>query len=345
MVHAQSLDVALGQEVEDEAVDLVEDRRVLDPKRDEVVHGEEAAVVDLVGGHLPEGQAEVLAGQKLGQEFPGGLARHLPLAVHRGQGRVEVAAHGLAVIEYLVQQALDEEDLVVALGQVVAPGQVLQAVEDAQELHVVLVLGAELPAQIRDSEAQDQGVGGDGQGQDEVEVAHEEAALVEIDCEFAAHERLAEEAAQEGREQAAAQALQRMLPVDVEGFEVARVRAVLQEIDEHLVVAGHGHVVGHDVQNEAEAELPGSLGQFLEGLAPAQLRAHLGVIADVVAVERAGPGRGDRGEIQVGDAELLQVGQNLAAGGEAEAGMELEPGRWPRGSVGAVGLPHAQEIA
>jgi hypothetical protein len=53
MVDSQSGDAVLFQELENELMDCVEDDRVLNPDRGEVVDVEETPVVNLFGGDLP----------------------------------------------------------------------------------------------------------------------------------------------------------------------------------------------------------------------------------------------------------------------------------------------------
>ena len=72
MVDAQPLDLALGDEIENEAVGGVEHRRVFHAQRGEVVDVEKAPVVDLVGGDTPVGEAVALELDQLVQQVEAG---------------------------------------------------------------------------------------------------------------------------------------------------------------------------------------------------------------------------------------------------------------------------------
>ena len=67
MIDAEARDQALRHQAEGQAVHAVEHLRVLDPQGDEIVDGEEAAVVDLLHAHAPEGQPVILLGQQGGE--------------------------------------------------------------------------------------------------------------------------------------------------------------------------------------------------------------------------------------------------------------------------------------
>ena len=62
-----------------------------------------------------------------------------------------------------------------------------------------------------------------------------------------------------------------------------------------------------------------------EALLAAELGVEPPVINDVVAVHRPGRGGEDRREVEVGDAELGEVGDDRGGGVEAERVVELEP--------------------
>src|SRR5262249_28419902 len=89
---------------------------------------------------------------------------------------------------------------------------------------------------------------------------------------------------------------------------------------ERVLVHG-GHVVRDDVEQHAEP----CRAEVAERPLPAERRRDAGRVGDVIAVCR--PRRGlERGrEVQVADAELAQVRDELAGGVESEGGPELEP--------------------
>ena len=67
MVDAQPVDLALGDERDEQGVALREDLGVLDPDRDERVDVEEPAVVQLLVADPPVRQPVVLGVQQVGQ--------------------------------------------------------------------------------------------------------------------------------------------------------------------------------------------------------------------------------------------------------------------------------------
>ena len=87
-----------------------------------------------------------------------------------------------------------------------------------------------------------------------------------------------------------------------------------------------------EVEEDAHAALAAGPGEPRVGRLAPELLAEAGVVHDVVPVAGAGRGGEDRGEVEVGDAERVQVRDDLGGGVEAEAGVELEPvgGRGPR---------------
>jgi len=92
----------------------------------------------------------------------------------------------------------------------------------------------------------------------------------------------------------------------------------------------HGHVVGDDVDDHAQAARVSCRGQLLEGGAPAHHLGDPGVVDHVVAVGGAGGGRQDGREVEVGDAEGVQVGQLSPRLVERQIRTELEAVRVDR---------------
>src|SRR5699024_10669474 len=105
------------------------------------------------------------------------------------------------------------------------------------------------------------------------------------------------------------------------------VAAMGEHVPERRVAAGghrDGHVVGHHVNHHAQTEPVGVCGQALQPLAAAEHRADPGVVDDVVAMRGSGSGGQDGGEVEVGDAQVVQVLQDGGGLGEGEVGAELE---------------------
>ncbi len=75
------------------------------------------------------------------------------------------------------------------------------------------------------------------------------------------------------------------VPVDVEPAGVRGAGPLAQDLAQRVVVPGvGGHVVRHDVQDEAEPVFAGDARQPAQPLLAAQLGAHPAVVDDVVAV-------------------------------------------------------------
>jgi hypothetical protein len=125
-----------------------------------------------------------------------------------------------------------------------------------------------------------------------------------------------------------------VLPVDVEPVCGRCPAAESQHLPEGVVeVLGRGqcHVVGYDVDDDAEAVLVRCRGQPLERLPAAEVVGHAGVVDGVVPVLRPGRRLQHRGEVQVRHSEVREVGDERARVVEAEAGVQLQPirpGRW-----------------
>ncbi len=100
-----------------------------------------------------------------------------------------------------------------------------------------------------------------------------------------------------------------------------------------------GHVVGNDVENQTHSRFVGGRGQPAQlGLA-AEIRGHPGGIDHVIAVRGPGSGLQRWRQVQVRDAQVAQIGDQLPRGGEAEIRRELKP-------VGGAkwGLAHATRL-
>ncbi len=124
------------------------------------------------------------------------------------------------------------------------------------------------------------------------------------------------------------------LPVDVEPACVRRVGPVPQHLPQRPVQPQrrrHRHVVGHDVEDQAEPVLPGGAGQGPQAGLPAQLGPYARVVGDVVPVGRSGHRLQDGGEVQVRHAERGEVRHGRLGRREGEFRAQLETVRRSRG--------------
>ena len=114
---------------------------------------------------------------------------------------------------------------------------------------------------------------------------------------------------------------------EVEPGGVGGVRTLTQHRPQGQVVpagGGHGHVVGNDVHHDAHAVGVGLSGQGLQLLPSAHDGRDPAVIDDVVAVGGARCGGEDRGEVEVGDPQVGQIGDQGLGVCEGQVLAELE---------------------
>ena len=145
---------------------------------------------------------------------------------------------------------------------------------------------------------------------------------------------------------------QHPLPALVGAVEPRRVRrrgTVLEHRPQRQVVGDRrrdAHVVGHHVDDDAHTAGVRVRGQPLEARASAHHLGDGGVVDHVVAVRAARCRGQDRGQVQVGDAEVVEVVQVLARLVEREVRPQLQPvgghrrAASGRGQVGDVGVAH-----
>ncbi len=84
------------------------------------------------------------------------------------------------------------------------------------------------------------------------------------------------------------------------------------------------HVVGDDIQEQAQVTMPKSANEFTEASFAAQIGVEAVEIADVITVGALRPGAGDGGEVEVTDAEIGEVAQQRPRVTEGELGVELD---------------------
>jgi hypothetical protein len=114
------------------------------------------------------------------------------------------------------------------------------------------------------------------------------------------------------------------LPIDIEKMRVAAWPSAGQHVCPPGVVGDRGHVVRHDIDNEAHAACSQRCDQPLQRLFAAELRIDAGRINHVVSVERAFSCRHDRGRIEMADPERGKIRNATCRVVEREILMELE---------------------
>ena len=127
-------------------------------------------------------------------------------------------------------------------------------------------------------------------------------------------------------------------PVDVEPPREGRGRPVSQDILPRGVLRRGGHVVGDDIEHDAHAPCGEIPVQRLEVGLGAQLGIERVRIDDIVAVGAAPPRAEHRRAMEMADAQPAQVRNELADPGQRKAGVELQP-------VGGAELGHGLNAA
>ncbi len=164
-----------------------------------------------------------------------------------------------------------------------------------------------------------------------LEVPDAEAALLRIEgeLEVALLQGLAVAVAEERHDELVAGP--QPAPVDVEGIGRRRQGAPFEHREPPRIVgAADAHVVGHDVEQELQPVALQHVAEADEGLLAAELRVDLAVVDDVVAVHRARPRLVDRRGVDVADAELGEIRDDLGRVVEGEVLVELQPVGRPR---------------
>ncbi len=323
VVYPQAVERAVGDQGEDEAVGVGEDRLVLHPQSGQRLDVEEPAVGELFGPGAPVGQPEVLLAQQV-VEGIGVAVQRLDLGVdrlaHLGPGPAQVGQAGAQHL--LVPVPLDH-------GSPVGAVAVRQAGEGYRQ--ALQLLGScpgrrlgQRPVRPAEGARRDRRL--------LVTVADRKRSALPVDHQLAGLQHPAVLVAEDRHQHGGGQLALRRVPVDVEVAGVDARRAVLEDVPPPGVgPPGQRHVVGHYVQHLAEA----GRGQALHELAMAFGAAELGVqppvIHDVIAVGAAGGGLEVRRAVEVADAELGQVAADRGRVVEGEPGVQLDPvGRGPR---------------
>jgi hypothetical protein len=166
-----------------------------------------------------------------------------------------------------------------------------------------------------------------------IPVGEQERARVAHQAQLAALQHLAELIAEHRDEHFGGELLLDRVPVDVEIRRVHRARAVLEHVHPPGVRRADAHVVGHEVEELSHAVLGDRGAQLIEACRAAELFAQRVVVDHVIAVRRAGGRAEGRRNVDVGNAELVQVGHDRGSLSKTERRSELE-------SIGRDGAAH-----
>ena len=293
VVDPDRVDVATIQQRVDQHVGGVQHLGVLDPDPDQRRDVEEVAVVHHGGRLVPVGQRVVLIVQQAAQ----GVGVAVPALESLGQ------ANGLGL-------AVRREPL----RHLVAGGHPLLG-----ELRVVDPLGEAGQPRAREH-------GGKGlprERQPALAVGHHHPG-VHDQPDQPLLQGLVEGPVQERCHDPSTD--QRMVPVDVEVAGEGAAPARHQHVPPPAVApVGDRHVVGDDVEEDAEAPVAGGVDQGAEAALAPQVVGDAGGVDHVVPVRRTLGGLEDGRAVEVADPE---AGQVVEAGGElleAEARTELDP--------------------
>ena len=327
VVDAEAGHGAALDEREDEAVHLVEDRRIFHAQRRQLVHVEEPAVVDLLGRHAPVREAIRLRVQQAVERVE---APRLPVRpVEPPDAAVDELAHAAAAIGERREPALDHFLLARAHGDrfraALGPRrQVAARRQDAEQLvGVVAGMIGEPVVQILGDDAI---VGVWRERQRLLVVADEERAVAVRERELLVLQHLAVLIAEDWNQQLLGELVLHRVPLDVEEAREARARPVLEHVEPPRVRRLRDpHVVRHDVHHVSHAARAERAGPRRVIGVGADLRVELCRIGDVVPVRAAGHGFQVRGGIAVADAEIVQVVHDGVRLPEREAAVELQP--------------------
>ena len=153
------------------------------------------------------------------------------------------------------------------------------------------------------------------------------AEFIAFDFQLAGFDHLAQRLSQNRQQYLAAQAFILRIPVDVEVGRIPALRPMPQHIHPPRVLCADGHVVRHNVDDQAEAR--GA--QRSDKLAKRFLAAKLGIdarrIDHVIAMHRARTRSRDGRRVDMTDAQPHEIRHQPLGVREGEALVELEAGR------------------
>ncbi len=171
---------------------------------------------------------------------------------------------------------------------------------------------------------QHSGVGQRPQRKAQVAVADAKRAVLVLQPDAAAFQHAAVEIAEHRHQDPFLQRGLARIPVNIEIGRVARAVAMLQHIEPAPVERPlDAHMIRDKIGQQAHAPLAQLRAHLSQALDSPQLRVHLILVADIVAMRAAGR-RAENGRgIDVRDAELMQVGNQRRQVVEGEARIEL----------------------
>ena len=336
MIDPQPVQAATRQPFADQAVGALEHLRIIHVQGGQGVDIKEAAIVDLVGGHPPVGQAvglglqQAVHGLEGGNSGPGTVESGHFLEQELGEiGAGRKQGGQTLLVQFLVPAALGH-----GLGaDLVARRQVAEGGEQGLQFQEGGMPRAQTrfqPGQVRAEDARI------------LARVHREAVLAVEDTErtLLRVEGELESTVLQDRPVAVAEHRQQHpapqlpgdgMPVDVEIGGKGGGLAVFQHVQPPVIIIAHdAHVVGHHVHDLAHAPLLQGRGELLEVLGAGYFRVQAGVVGDVVAVPAAGPRLEQGREVAVADAELVQVGQQCLGLLEGEIAVHLQTVGRPR---------------
>jgi hypothetical protein len=207
-------------------------------------------------------------------------------------------------------------------------GQSPHPPDDALERQEIRISVPSRLFERRQAVRQDGKVGLGIEGKPCLVIAHEEAVLVQLESEFLPFESAAIKVAEDGKQDLVllenSRLGDRRVPVDVEVSGVRRAGTVFEHVHPPGIVGAGRHVVGHDVQKQSHAVTVEPFDQLLEF----PLRPQLGVdaqgVRNVVAVGASAPGPETRRSVKVADAQLVEIGHQLASVHKTKIQAELD---------------------
>ena len=299
------------------------DGRHLHAQADQVVDVEEAPVIDLLESDLPRRQPEGLIGE---QRVEGIERTHVVLrAVDFAQRFVDgVLGFGAVQVE-APEPLFDGAGALAARAQAVA-GDVVARGETVDLLFQFVQL-REPGLEFRGA-PHDHPVGLRVERQAAVVVADEQPAVVDAERQLLVAQHVAVEVAQDRQQHAVVLQEDGLavggMPVDIEELGVLGGGAVLQHVAPPGVFGAGGHVVGHEVEQQPHAVVMQLFGELLELLVGADFGVDAHGVGDVVAVRTAAPGLEPGRGVEVADAELVEVRDQVAAVYEPEPLVKLQ---------------------
>jgi len=172
---------------------------------------------------------------------------------------------------------------------------------------------------------QDRAPGSGLQGKARGEITRLKRAVAQGNPDLPFLQHLPEGRAQDGNENLLAEVCVGRLPIDVEKPGVRGGWAVLQHVAPPPVFGGgDAHVVGHDVQQNPHLAPPQPADEAPQHPFAPDLRIDPRIVHNVISVQAAGAGRGQRRCVEMGDAQLTQVAGALDGLPEGKTPVELK---------------------